>query len=56
MAQYRDHFGPIVDLLTSLPDFQLFKLNPTSGQLVLGFGQAYEVSGERWDTLTHRGR
>jgi len=56
MAQYRDRFGTMVDLLESLPDFHLFELTPTSGQLVLGFGQAYEVSGEQWDTLTHRGR
>lgn len=56
MAQYRDRFGPIVELLESLPDFQLFQLTPTSGQLVLGFGQAYELSGAQWATLTHRGK
>lgn len=56
MAQYRDRFGTMVDLLESLPDFQLFELSPTSGQLVLGFGQAHELSGVQWDTLTHRGK
>jgi putative heme iron utilization protein len=56
MARYHDRFGAIVDLLESLPDFQLFQLTPTSGQLVLGFGQAYELSGAQWDILSHRER
>lgn len=28
IAQYCDRFGPMAELLESLPDFQLFKLNP----------------------------
>lgn len=56
IAQYHDRFGPMAELLEALPDFQLFKLSPTSGQLVLGFGQAYELSGAQWNTLTHRGK
>lgn len=56
MAQYRDRFGTMAELLESLPDFQLFQLTPTSGQLVVGFGQAYELSGAQWDTLIHRGK
>lgn len=56
MVQYRDRFGAIVELLESLPDFQLFQLTPTSGQLVLGFGQAYELSGAQWGILSHRER
>lgn len=56
MTQYRDRFDTMAERLESLPDFQLFKLNPISGQLVLGFGQAYELSGAQWDALTHRGR
>lgn len=54
LAAYEARFGQMVGLLKSLPDFQLFKLQPQSGSLVLGFGQAYEVGGERFDDLTHR--
>lgn len=56
IVQYHDRFGDIVELLESLPDFQLFQLTPTSGQLVVGFGQAYELSGAQWDILSHRER
>ena len=51
LAQYEARFGKMVGLLRSLPDFQLFKLQPLSGSLVLGFGQAYELSGERFESL-----
>lgn len=54
LAAYEARFGQIAGLLKSLPDFQLFKLQPQSGSLVLGFGEAYEISGERFDQLTHR--
>lgn len=56
LAQYEARFGQIVDLLKSLPDFQLFRLQPQSGLLVIGFGQAYALSGDRFETITHRGR
>lgn len=52
--QFEARFGGIIKMLRSLSDFQLFRLMPTSGTLVVGFGQAYELSGERLDTLTHR--
>ena len=54
LAEYQTQFGEIVGLLRSLPDFQLFKLQPLSGSLVLGFGQAHELSGDRFDSLSHR--
>lgn len=56
LAQYEAHFGKMVGLLKSLPDFQLFKLQPQSGTLVIGFAQAYTLSGERFETLVPRGR
>jgi putative heme iron utilization protein len=56
LAEFERRFGQMVGLLKSLPDFQLFKLQPQSGLLVLGFGQAYELSGERFAELTHRRR
>jgi len=49
-------FGKMVGLLKSLPDFQLFKLQPQFGSLVIGFAQAYTLGGERFETITPRGR
>lgn len=37
----RRRFGPTVDMLASLPDFQLLELTPLSGNIVIGFGQAH---------------
>lgn len=37
----RQKFGPTVDMLASLSDFQLLRLVPESGNVVLGFGQAH---------------
>lgn len=38
--------GDQMILLSSLDDFILFQLQPTSGRYVKGFGQAYELEGE----------
>jgi putative heme iron utilization protein len=56
LADYEARFGKMVDLLKSLPDFQLFKLQPHSGSLVIGFAQAYTLSGDRFELITPRGR
>lgn len=55
MNLFAKRFGSIVDLLTSLPDFVLFRLVPRSGRFIIGFGQAYDLSGEQLDELTHIG-
>ena len=56
LTDYEARFGKMVGLLKSLPDFQLFKLQPQSGSLVMGFAQAYALSGERFEIITPRGR
>ena len=56
LAQYEARFGKMVALLKSLPDFQLFKLIPLAGSLVLGFGQAYELGGDRFEVIAQRNR
>jgi putative heme iron utilization protein len=56
LTQYEAKFGQMVGLLKSLPDFQLFKLQPQSGSLVLGFGQAYELGGDGFEIIAHRDR
>ena len=53
--QFEEKFGKIVGFLRTMEDFHLFKLTPTSGRLVLGFGQAYDVSGTGMKDLSHVG-
>lgn len=54
--QMQVRFGEIVGMLRGLMDFHLFQLTPTQGQFVMGFGQAYQISGEQLDQLTHQKR
>lgn len=44
-------FGSVVKLLRGLGDFTLFRLQPQSGRFVMGFGQAFELTGEGLQTL-----
>ncbi|WP_370277330.1 HugZ family protein [Pontibacterium sp.] len=49
LEQMENKLGQTVKLLRGLPDFHLFRLKPTSGSYVVGFGKAFEVdpaSGE----------
>ena len=48
MAAFRTRFGATIDVLATLPDFQLFHLSPERGRLVVGFGQAFEVGPGDW--------
>lgn len=48
-----NRFGNIVELLRTLPDFILFRLTPTQGQYVEGFGKAYILIGEGLLELEH---
>ncbi|WP_367988540.1 heme utilization protein HutZ [Vibrio sp. NTOU-M3] len=45
VASLKARFGDIVDNLSQLGDFNLYRLVPESGRYVKGFGQAFEVSG-----------
>lgn len=45
--------GKTVQLLRQLPDFVLFNLVPSDAIFVMGFGQAYRLSGAQWDTFEH---
>ena len=50
---YQDRHGNMVGMLRQLPDFVLFKLRPTSGQFVMGFGKAYKLTGEDVSIFEH---
>lgn len=41
IKKLKERMGKTVDLLTSLNDFNLFKITPSMGRLIIGFGQAY---------------
>lgn len=45
LDQFEGSFGSVIPLLRGLPDFILFRLSPTSGRFVMGFGQAYDLGG-----------
>ena len=55
LAEFRHCFGKIMKMIEPLPDFHLFRLQLHSGRFVRGFGQAYELSGDHLDHLTHIG-
>ncbi|MEZ8017579.1 heme utilization protein HutZ [Vibrio splendidus] len=46
IGQMQERFGEIIDGLSQLQDFSLFKLEAENGLFVKGFGQAYQVSGD----------
>ena len=46
-------FGEVVGVLRGLADFILFRLSPQSGRFVVGFGQAFTLSGAGLQTLEH---
>lgn len=43
--EMKHRFGDIIDGLSSLEDFKMFRLKPIQGLFVKGFGQAFQVSG-----------
>lgn len=49
LDQFQDRHGKTVQMLRQLPDFHLLRLTPQAGRFVMGFGQAYELVGEKLD-------
>ncbi len=43
---FEQRFGTIIQMLRSLTDFHLFRIEPNSGSYVRGFAQAYKLYGE----------
>jgi putative heme iron utilization protein len=44
-----------MEMIEPLPDFQLFCVRANTGRFIRGFGQAYELEGEKLEQLTHVG-
>ena len=52
----QDKHGKMIGLLRTLPDFVLFRLKPSKGQFVMGFGQAFKLNGTKFDQFEHSRR
>jgi hypothetical protein len=55
LSEFHRRFGGVMSIIEPLPDFHLFRIGLVSGLFVRGFGQAYRLSGEALDELTHIG-
>ena len=49
---FHQRFGKVMKIIEPLPDFQLFGVHPATGRFVRGFGQTYELEGDRLEQLT----
>ena len=52
---FEERFGQTFKHMKSLPDFRMFRLTPQKGLFVIGFGQAFSVSGKTLNELSHLG-
>ena len=50
---FADTHGPTMGLIRDFFDFHLLRLRPLVGVMVLGFAQAYRLSGEALDVTEH---
>ena len=50
---FADTHGPTMGLIRNFSDFHLLRLQPCDGVMVLGFAQAYRLSGEALDVTEH---
>ena len=50
---FQQRFGAVIEVLRGLGDFHLIRLKPQRGSFVIGFGRAFELTGERLDQLEH---
>lgn len=50
---FLDKFGKMFEHLMGMGDFHLIALNPNQGRLVVGFGRAFDISGDRMEQIEH---
>ncbi|MEM7791094.1 MAG: pyridoxamine 5'-phosphate oxidase family protein [Verrucomicrobiota bacterium] len=53
IAAFEAKFGKMMGFLKTMEDFHLFRLEPSFARLVLGFGKAYDVTGEGLNHIQH---
>lgn len=55
MEHFKDKFGaPMVTMLMGMKDFNLYALKPIYGEATFGFGEAYQIGGEKMNELVVR--
>lgn len=52
----KDQLGNTIDLLRQIPDFKLFRLTPTDGTLVTGFGKAFKIEASDFELQLMTGK
>jgi putative heme iron utilization protein len=53
MTEFKSRFGDFINVIESLQDFQLFKVDPTTGRFIRGFAQAFELTGPGLSNIEH---
>lgn len=51
VEQFQRRFGEIIEVLRGLSDFRIFRLTPSEGRFVVGFGGAYHISSNNLHKL-----
>ena len=53
LAEFHRRFGAVMEVIEPLPDFHLFRVSIYQGRFILGFGQAYRLTGDDLENLEH---
>jgi len=53
ISALEERFGEIVSVLSTLQDFNLYRLEPERGRFVKGFGKAFEISSQDMVGFVH---
>jgi len=55
MENFKDKFDTsMITMLMGMKDFNLYALRPIYGEATFGFGEAYQIGGEKMNTLVVR--
>lgn len=55
MENFKDRFDtPMITMLMGMKDFNLYALKPIYGEATFGFGEAYQIGGEKMNVLVTR--
>lgn len=55
MKELKEKFGPLMDQISNMADFHMYRLHPTNGRLINGFGQAFHVNPKNWNEIKQIG-
>ncbi|MGI8504964.1 MAG: HugZ family protein [Hassallia sp.] len=50
---FEERFGDMIQVFRGLADFRIFKLTPHEGRFVVGFGAAYQITADDFNSLKH---